>query len=135
MKWSIVIGVIFATCAAIRSVTLRNEPITSPRDIGTEVRAIFSAKCAGCHGSDLAQPEGRFGYVLDLKRIAANPELVIPGSPDESELWHLVKGDEMPPPDSPQGSLSPERKDVIRDWIRLGAPDVVSKPEIHSTDW
>ena len=73
------------------------------RDIGGEVRGVFATRCAGCHGPDLAKPKGRFGYVLDLRRIAANPEMVIPRRPTESELWILVQGDEMPPTDSPQG--------------------------------
>jgi mono/diheme cytochrome c family protein/uncharacterized membrane protein len=91
------------------------------RDIGSETRNVFSAKCTGCHGSDLAKPKGRFGYVLDLKRIAANPEMVIPLRPDESELWVLVQRGEMPPPDSPQGALSPSQKEIIRTWIAGGA--------------
>jgi uncharacterized membrane protein len=91
-------------------------------DIGTQARGIFAAKCAGCHGPDLAQPKGRFGYVLDLRRLAANPEFVIPGQPSESELWVLVKRNEMPPADSPHGPLTSAQKDTIRDWIVAGAP-------------
>src|ERR1700680_4980726 len=60
------------------------------RDFASETRSIFAAKCAGCHGAALAKPKGRFGYVLDLARVAANPEIVIPSFPDESELWELV---------------------------------------------
>ncbi len=96
---------------------------TAVRDIGSEARSVFAAKCAGCHGSDLAKPKGRFGYVLDLKRIAANPEMVIPLRPDESELWVLVQRGEMPPPDSPQGVLTPAQKEAIRTWIAAGAPE------------
>jgi hypothetical protein len=93
------------------------------RDPGIEVREVFAAKCTGCHGSDLPKPQGRFGYVLDLKRVAANPEMVIPGRPPESELWLLVEHDEMPPADSPRGPLTSAEKDVIREWIADGAPE------------
>src|SRR5438874_6598223 len=85
-----------------------------PRDIGAEVRGVFAAKCAGCHGSDLAKPKGRFGYVLDLRRVAGNPEMVIPSRPDESELWVLVSRGEMPPPDSPHGPLSAAEQELVR---------------------
>jgi mono/diheme cytochrome c family protein len=88
-----------------------------------EVRGVFTAKCAGCHGPDLPKPKGRFGYVLDLRRLATDPEKVIPGRPAESELWALVEHDEMPPPDSPHGPLSPAQKEVIRTWIAAGAPN------------
>jgi uncharacterized membrane protein len=107
------------------------------RDIGGEVRGVFATKCAGCHGPDLAKPKGRFGYVLDLRRVAENPEMVIPGRPTESELWVLVQRDEMPPTESPHGALTPEQKEVIRAWIAAGAPDASpgasdSSPSVRS---
>ncbi len=92
------------------------------RDIASAVRAIFAAKCTECHGADLAQPEGRFGYVLDLARIAGNPEMVIPSSPGESELWELVRRGEMPPAGASAGPLSGQEKETIRSWIAAGAP-------------
>jgi mono/diheme cytochrome c family protein len=87
------------------------------------VRGVFQAKCAGCHGPDLPRPRGRFGYVLDLKRLAADPEKIVPGRPAESELWALVEHDEMPPPDAPRGPLTPAEKEAVRAWIEKGAPD------------
>ncbi len=92
------------------------------RDLASETRFIFSAKCAGCHGPNLSKPKGRFGYVLDLARVAANREMVVPSFPDESELWELVGRGEMPPEDAPTGPLSAEEKGVIRAWIAAGAP-------------
>lgn len=97
------------------------------RDLGTEVLRIFSAKCASCHGPDLKHPEGRFGYVLDLAKIRNNPEFVIPGNPNESELWLLVKDGEMPPKDGSDSKLSEAEKSIIRDWITAGAPDSTSE--------
>jgi mono/diheme cytochrome c family protein/uncharacterized membrane protein len=118
-KWWLLAAVSFAEFAGIA-----NAQSTPPtRDIGSEVRGVFATKCAGCHGPDLAKPKGRFGYVLDLRRVAGNPELVIPLRPTESELWELVRRDEMPPADSPHGPLTPAQKHVIRAWIAAGAPD------------
>jgi hypothetical protein len=51
---------------------------------------------------------------------------MIPFRPDESELWVLVRRDEMPPPDSPHGPLSPAQKEIIREWIAAGGPDALS---------
>jgi mono/diheme cytochrome c family protein/uncharacterized membrane protein len=92
------------------------------RDLASKTRLIFSARCAGCHGPNLPEPKGRFGYVLDLAQVAANPEKVVPSFPDESELWELVRRGEMPPDDAPTGPLSDEEKEVIRAWIAAGAP-------------
>ena len=91
-------------------------------EISADVRAVFAAKCAGCHGPTLAKPKGRFGYVLDLARVASNREMVVPGAPDESELWGLIRRGEMPPDDSATGPLMADQKETIRAWIEAGAP-------------
>jgi hypothetical protein len=97
-------------------------------DRAAEVRTVFAARCAGCHGPGLVKPRGRFGYVLDLRRLAGNPEMVVPSSPDESELWLLVRNDEMPPPDAPSGPLTAGEKEAVRAWIAAGAPAEESPP-------
>ena len=102
-KWWLAAAVSLAVFAGFGAGIAKAQPSPPVRDIGGEVRGVFATRCAGCHGPDLAKPKGRFGYVLNLRRIAANPEMVIPGRPTESELWILVQGDEMPPTDSPQG--------------------------------
>jgi mono/diheme cytochrome c family protein/uncharacterized membrane protein len=100
---------------------------TAPaEDSAAAVRAVFSAKCAGCHGPTLEKPRGRFGYVLDLARVAGNPEMVVPGAPDQSELWELVRRGEMPPADSPTGPLTADEKETVRAWIDAGAPATAS---------
>jgi mono/diheme cytochrome c family protein len=124
-KWRLSAALSLAVFAGIRPGIANAQPTSTP-DIGAEVRRVFANKCAGCHGPDLEKPRARFGYVLDLKRLAENPEIVIPSRPDESELWLLVSRDEMPPSDAPHGALSPEQKEIIRSWIAAGAPDASS---------
>jgi mono/diheme cytochrome c family protein/uncharacterized membrane protein len=108
--------------------TVLAEPpaLDGQRDLASEVRGVFAAKCAGCHGPDLARPKGRFGYVLDLARVAGNREMVVPGRPDESELWELVRRGEMPPVDSPTGALTARQKEVIEAWIAARAPSTAA---------
>jgi hypothetical protein len=91
------------------------------RALAGEVRELFRATCLECHGPDLASPEGEFGYVLDLPRMAADPELVVPGAPAMSELYLLILHDEMPGEDSDHGALSLIQKETVRRWIELGA--------------
>jgi uncharacterized membrane protein len=86
------------------------------------VRAVFAARCASCHGDHLAKPRGKFGYVLDLPRVAANPKLVVPSLPDDSPLWKLIDEGEMPPEDARTGPLTEGEKGLIRAWIGAGAP-------------
>lgn len=92
------------------------------QDLASEVRAVFAGKCAGCHGPGLPKPRGRFGYVLDLGRMAANPKMVVPFDPEGSKLWVLVRDEEMPPEGHPAGPLSPGEKGAVRAWIAAGAP-------------
>jgi mono/diheme cytochrome c family protein len=117
-------AVVFVLFAGIRPGMAYAQLPPPLKDIASEVRVVFAAKCAACHGSDLAKPRGRFGYVLDLRRVAANPEMIVPHHPEESELWELVQRGEMPPSDSSHGPLTPAQKEVIRVWIAAGAPDV-----------
>jgi mono/diheme cytochrome c family protein/uncharacterized membrane protein len=126
MKSWTTVGVL-ATCISLHSGFAHAESISpvskTVAETVAEVRGVFAEKCSGCHGPDLVRPKGHFGYVLDLRRIAENPEMVIPSSPDESELWMLVKHGEMPPPGAPHGPLSEAQKNIIRAWIADGAQD------------
>lgn len=124
MKWSSAAACL-AVAAAVGSAAAQPPSPGPDRDLGGEVRGVFAARCAGCHGPGLAKPKGRFGYVLDLMGVARNPEMVVPGRPDESELWLLVSHGEMPPADSPHGPPTSAEKEVLREWIAAGAPDAV----------
>lgn len=119
---------LFSGCRPESTAGVRPSTEATP-DLGAEVTRVFATKCSACHGPELAHPEGRFGYVLDLPKMRGNPELVIPGSPSESELWILVQRGEMPPADSPTGPLSNADQRVIKDWIGAGAPDARGTPE------
>ena len=69
-RWSFV-AKLFIAFVGFRSeiVLAQSDPLE--QHIGRETRNIFAVKCAGCHGADAEKPKGRFGYVLDLKRIPA----------------------------------------------------------------
>jgi uncharacterized membrane protein/mono/diheme cytochrome c family protein len=117
--------ILSACCALAVSVSCGPAAVLAAepeRNRASDALSVFSAKCTGCHGPNLARPKGRFGYVLDLARVAANREMVVPSSPEESELWELVRRGEMPPEDSPTGPLSEVEKEKIHAWIAAGAP-------------
>ncbi|WP_020470461.1 c-type cytochrome domain-containing protein [Zavarzinella formosa] len=124
LNWWLSTAVSSAVLVGFQPAIVHAQSDSPGRDLGAEVRSLFAVKCAGCHGPDLAKPKGRFGDVLDLRKMAANPEMVIPYQPDQSELWALVYHNEMPPADSPQGELTTSQKEVVRSWIAAGAPDV-----------
>ena len=90
-----------------------------------EVFKIFEAKCADCHGAHLPKPKGKFGYVLDLKRVADNPKYIVGSDPKESELFQMVKNDEMPGEDADVPPLTPEEKKTVEAWVLAGAPHIL----------
>jgi uncharacterized membrane protein len=90
--------------------------------IAQEVHEIFADKCLDCHGPELPRPKGKFGYVLDLERVADNSDYVIRGNPDKSEIYQMVLDDEMPGDDAKVPPLSLDQKKVVKRWIELGAP-------------
>ncbi len=94
-----------------------------------QVHAIFSAKCADCHGPELPRPKGKFGYVLDLHRVGTNPDYVVPGNAEESEIYQMVLHNDMPGEESDIAALTPEEVDAVKRWINVGAPG-----ELVSTD-
>jgi uncharacterized membrane protein len=98
------------------------------RDLASEVRSVLAARCAACHGPEVRKPKGRFGHVLDLARLASDPDLVVPFRPDESRLWQLVSAGRMPPRRA--GPLTTEEKDTLRAWIESGAgyPETAGAP-------
>ena len=125
---AILIGLLIGGSLALARLPARSAREPAPpdtlvprRNLAAKVQEVFAARCTPCHGPDLQKPRGRFGYVLDLRRMAANPELVIPCRPDQSELWELVSRNEMPPEDSPGGELTAPEKQLIHDWIAAGA--------------
>jgi len=93
--------------------------------LAADVFQILEAKCADCHGSHLPKPKGKFGYVLDLKRVADNPKYIVRGDPKESELYQLVKNDEMPGEDADVPPLTAAEKKIVERWVLAGAPHEV----------
>jgi mono/diheme cytochrome c family protein len=96
------------------------------------VREVLATKCAQCHGPKVARPKGHFGFITDLKRLAADPTYVVPGDPAGSFLWNRIEDGEMPPDKAKAGPLTDDEKTVIVEWIKAGAPapaDDVSAPD------
>ena len=88
-----------------------------------KVREVFEAKCVDCHGPELPRPKGKFGYILDLRRVAANPEYIVRGHPEKSDLFDMVFKEDMPGEDASVPPLTKDEKDLVRRWIEAGAPE------------
>ena len=89
-----------------------------------QARAVLERHCHRCHGQG-GSSKGGFDYALDRDRLVARKK-VVPGKPDESELFQRVLKGEMPPARAPR----PDARDLalLRRWIAAGAPAVPAPP-------
>ena len=113
---------LFLLCIAASAATVKPASKQEKLQVAGEVYRIFEAKCADCHGSHLPKPKGKFGYVLDLKQLGKNPEYVVLGDSNGSEIFQMVKNNEMPGEDADVPPLTPEELKIVARWIEIGAP-------------
>ncbi|MCC6791274.1 MAG: DUF1549 domain-containing protein, partial [Thermomicrobiales bacterium] len=95
---------------------------------GRDIRPLLSDRCFRCHGPDAKTRAADLR--LDLRELATaarkHGAAIVPGKPEESELWKRVTAasvdDRMPPASSNKKYLSPEELELVRRWIADGAP-------------
>ncbi len=96
-------------------------------DFSRDIRPIFSDKCFACHGPDEATRMSKLR--LDTEEGAfkdlGGRHAIVPSNPNSSEVIRRITAEEksrrMPPPYSDY-SLSKKEINLIRLWIKQGAP-------------
>lgn len=94
---------------------------------GRDIRPILSDRCFKCHGGDPKSREANLR--LDERESALSDRkgkrAIVPGKPEESELWHRINesdaAERMPPATSHKKQISEDEKKLIRAWIEAGA--------------
>ena len=86
-------------------------------DFAKDVMPILRQNCAGCHGP--AQQVS--GFRVDRRSIVINRRGVVPGSSENSFLFHRISGDAYGMQMPPTGALRPEQIQTIKSWIDQGA--------------
>jgi mono/diheme cytochrome c family protein len=96
------------------------EPVAAS-EVAARVKALFQERCYECHSYDRAKGGIK---ILHHRLLVTVRKVVIPGRPDDSELYQLLTSrDEkarMPP--SSEKRLSPDEIATVRAWILAGAP-------------
>jgi hypothetical protein len=114
-------------CAAA---LLAGVPSVRAIDFQSEIVPIFAKHCAECHGADMAKPKG--GFIFDTPEalakhinMDASKGFFVPGKPGESDMMRVLtlplSADEVMPP-SGKERIPQTQLDLIRDWIKAGAP-------------
>src|SRR5436190_1319207 len=93
-------------------------------DFARDVQPILRQNCVTCHSG--TQPAS--GMRLDRKSAAINRRGVVPGSAENSFLFHRISGNDYGMQMPPNGALKPEQIDTIKRWIEQGAdwPDALA---------
>ena len=94
-------------------------------DFNRDILPVFAKNCAKCHGSDDKAADLGLDSAIALSEANADGTIIVPGSPEESELFKRVSlpaddGDIMPPIDAGD-PLTQEQIGLIRRWIEEGA--------------
>lgn len=93
-------------------------------DFAKDVQPILRQNCVTCHGG--TQPAS--GMRLDRKSAVINRRGIVPGSLQNSFLFHRISGNDYGMQMPPTGALKPEQIDTLRRWIEQGAdwPDALA---------
>ncbi|MCH5376714.1 MAG: hypothetical protein JJ992_22340, partial [Planctomycetes bacterium] len=99
------------------------EPGAGPVIFSREIQPLLAKHCLECHGTDKSES----GLRLDshqnvIVRLESGEQAVVPGKPQDSELFRRVTSEDeltrMPPEGEP---LSKTEIDLLRRWIDQGA--------------
>ncbi|HUB78341.1 MAG TPA: ankyrin repeat domain-containing protein [Bryobacteraceae bacterium] len=97
---------------------------TAKIDFAKDVQPIFQKNCVPCHGPALQSS----GMRLDRKSVVMGRRGVVPGSSENSFLFHRISGNDYGLQMPPTGALRAEQIATIKKWIDQGAewPDALS---------
>jgi mono/diheme cytochrome c family protein len=84
-----------------------------------DVRPLFQAKCARCHGEKARKAELDLGTPAGILKGGESGPVIVPGRPEESLLYEKVSEGAMPP--GKKDRLSEAEVETIRRWIAEGA--------------
>ena len=120
-----VVAIILAALAPLIGAS-GEEPRSS---LERDVLPLFKARCLKCHGP--IKPKGKLNLssARSLARGGSSGSVIVPGKPDESQLWDLVSNDEMPP--EPEEPLAAGEKALLRRWIEQGASNLPEPAEVR----
>lgn len=121
---SILIGAAALLPAAVQS-EARETPLPETVAFNRDIRPLLSDKCFSCHGPDKNKREADLRLDTAEGLLGAGDQIgtVIPGKPDDSELYRRITStdpDVQMPPASTGKTLSPHEIALVKRWIEQG---------------
>ncbi|MGE3821250.1 MAG: DUF1549 domain-containing protein, partial [Isosphaeraceae bacterium] len=114
--WCALLAVWLGTASATGSPggVLADEPSASDA-----VHSLFEARCLRCHNGKVRKGGLDLSTHASLMEGGESGAVVVPGKPEESPLFEMVRDGAMPA--DRKGRLSPGEVDRLRTWIEEGA--------------
>jgi mono/diheme cytochrome c family protein len=120
MKFSTDILSSMVVLMAVGAPALAQTVQSKPAGFETDVQPIFASNCTGCHGTATRIKEMNLGTLEGVMKGSESGPVVVPGKPDESKLYQMVRDQKMPPGKT---HLSEQAVASIRSWIEsLASP-------------
>ncbi|MBC8353827.1 MAG: PSD1 domain-containing protein [Planctomycetes bacterium] len=85
----------------------------------SHVQPVFARKCGKCHTEKVRKGGLDLSTMAGVRRGGESGEAAVAESVDESMLWIMIDGGDMPP--KGQTVLTDKEREVIRRWIATGA--------------
>jgi hypothetical protein len=131
LLWILCAGCILCMlCACNHASSNIDDQIPDTVSYNFNVRPILSDKCYKCHGPDANKRQAGLRLddpVIAFKALRDNPNahVLVPGSPEMSELFRRISTNDtsemMPPANSNLKRLTPHEVALIKKWIKQGA--------------
>jgi hypothetical protein len=128
--WIVLLLLLLAACWHLACSNTTTASEAAQISYNFQIRPILSDKCFSCHGPDANKRQA--GLRLDIGDSALAPLketkgafALVPGHPEQSELYKRINSNEapimMPPPESHLGKLTEAEIVLIKNWIEQGA--------------
>ena len=106
-------------CAVGTMVAVPTHAAESAPDFETDIAPILTSRCGKCHGEKVRKGDLDLSSMQGLRRGGESGEPSITESVDDSLLWIMIDGGDMPPEGQPP--LSDDERSLIHEWLKAGA--------------
>ena len=106
-------------CAVCTMMAVPTHAAESAPVFEADVAPVLATKCGKCHGDKVRKGDLDLSSMGGLRRGGESGESAIAESVDDSLLWIMIDGGDMPPEGQPP--LSDKERSLIREWLKAGA--------------
>ncbi|MGZ0162327.1 MAG: PSD1 and planctomycete cytochrome C domain-containing protein [Planctomycetales bacterium] len=119
-----VLCLVVIPCGVTQSVAVRaaDSPVFEK-----DILPIFKSRCADCHNAAAAKGGLDLSSMAGVRKGGESGESAVVESLDDSMLWIMIEGGDMPP--EGKTPLSKSEKEMIRLWISSGAAAASAESE------